>query len=74
MTMATMRDINDVVTAILHMFGDYADDYDVESIAFEMVDFDSEKDCFVFKPEFDSGSDAFDQNIMNELLMMYEKE
>lgn len=71
--MATMKYIDDVVQAILPMFGDYADDYDVESIAFEMVDLDWERDAFVFKPEFDSDSDAFDQNMMNELLMMYEK-
>ena len=71
--MATMKYITDVVQAILPMFGDYADDYDVEGIAFEMVDHDWERDCFVFKPEFDSDSDEFDQNLVNETMAMYEK-
>ena len=68
-----MKYIDDVVQAILPMFGDYADDYDVESIAFEMVDHDWERDAFVFKPEYNSTSDEFSQDAVNELLMMYEK-
>ena len=73
MTMATMKYIDDVVQAILPMFGGFEDAYDVEGVAFEMVDHDWEMSCFVFMPEFDSDSDAFDQNLVNEILAMYEK-
>lgn len=65
----TYDTIDELIAELIPVFGDYADEYDIEAIAHDMSYWMFGK--LMIYPCYDHTSDAFDQQLFNLLLMRH---